>query len=81
MNLVQLQEELLGELTTVLGHDVGLDDELLVDGGLDSFSVMQMVAYLEESYGIRIPEENLAAVNFTSASIISDWVLPLGHVQ
>ena len=77
MNLVQLQAELLGELATVLGHDIGLDDELLVDGGLDSFGIMQLVTCLEERYGIRIPDENLATSSFTSARIISDWVLPL----
>jgi acyl carrier protein len=81
MNFIQLQEGLIGELTTVLGHDVGLDDELLADGGLDSFSILQMVAYLEDSYGFLIPNENLATVNFRSARIISDWVLPLCEVQ
>ena len=59
MNLAQLQAELLGELATVLGHDIGLDDELLVDGGLDSFGIMQMVTYLEERYGMTIPDDNL----------------------
>jgi acyl carrier protein len=76
MNLVKLQEELLGQLTTVLGHEIGLDGELLVEGGLDSFGIMQMVTYLEESYGMVVPDENLATVNFTSARIISEWVLP-----
>ena len=66
MNLVKLQEELLGQLTTVLGHEIGLD----------SFGIMQMVTYLEESYGMVVPDENLATVNFTSARIISEWVLP-----
>jgi acyl carrier protein len=77
MNLLQLQAELLGELATVLGHDIGLDDELLVDGGLDSFGIMQLVTCLEERYEIRIPDENLAASSFTSTRIISDWLLPL----
>jgi acyl carrier protein len=81
MNLLPLQEELLGELATVVGHDVGLDDELLVEGGLDSFGIMQIVTYLEERYSIRIPDENLATSSFTSARIISGWVLPLGRAQ
>ena len=79
MNLLHMQEELLGELAAVLGYDVGLDDALLVEGGLDSFGILQMVTYLEERYGIRIPDENLATASFTSARIISDWVVLLGR--
>jgi acyl carrier protein len=81
MNLAQLQAELLGELATVLGHDIGLDDELLVDAGLDSFGIMQLVTCLEERYEIRIPDENLTTGSFASARIISDWLLPLGRAQ
>ena len=79
MRLLQLQEELLDELATVLGRDVGLHDELLGNGGFDSFSIMQLVTSLEERYGIRIPDEHLAASSFTNASIISDWLLPLAR--
>ena len=78
MNLTELQEDVIGELTIVMGYDIGLDDELLFEGGLDSFGILQMVAYLEDSYGFIIPNENLATANFSSARIISDWVFPLG---
>lgn len=81
MSLEELQRELLVELSSMLAGDVALDDDLLVDGGLDSFGIMQVVAYLEDTYNLRVPDETLATANFASARIIADWVLPLGPKQ
>ena len=77
MNREQLQENLVDELRSILGQDIGPDDNLLFEGGLDSFGIMQMVAYLEETYRIRVPDGHIAMASFQSASTIADWVLPL----
>ena len=77
MNREQLQANLVGELSSILGQDIGPDDDLLFEGGLDSFGIMQMVAYLEDTYRFRVPDEHIAMASFSSASTIADWVLPL----
>jgi len=79
MNREQLQEDLVGELAGILGQDIGPEDDLLFEGGLDSFGIMQVVAYLEEKYHIRVPEEHIAMASFSSVSTIADWVLPLAQ--
>jgi acyl carrier protein len=78
VNVDQLERDLLEELASMLGQDVAVDDDLLFEGGLDSFGIMQVVAFLEDTYSIRVPDEKLATANFATAAVIVDWVLPLG---
>jgi len=68
-------DDLIGELKLILGYDVGLDDKLLVEGGLDSFGIMQVIAYLEMRHKVLVPLEEVEIVNFSTARTISDWVL------
>jgi len=77
MNRQQLEDDLVGEVASILRQDIGADDDLLFEGGLDSFGIMQVVAYLEETYRIRVPEDVFARDNFRSVSTIAAWVLPL----
>jgi acyl carrier protein len=78
VNREQLLPELLDELAGMLGQDVGVDEDLLFEGGLDSFGIMQVVAFLEDTYSIRVPDDKLATANFATAATIVAWVLPLG---
>ena len=73
----QLEQSVLKELNAMLGKEIGSEEDLLYEGGLDSFGIMQLVAYLEDSYGFRIPDEQLVTDNFSSARRIVDWVMPL----
>ena len=77
MSTDRLIEELVDELSSILGQEVSIDEDLLFEGGLDSFGIMQVVAYLEDTYSIRVPDDKLATANFASARIIADWVQPL----
>ena len=77
MNRQQLEGDLVCELASILGQGIGPDDDLLFEGGLDSFGIMQVVAYLEETYRIRVPEDVFARDNFRNVSTIAAWVLPL----
>jgi acyl carrier protein len=54
--------------TFLLGDDDGFgDDDSLIDGGVvDSTGVMEIVAFLEETYGIVIEDDELVADNLDS---------------
>lgn len=41
----QLEQDVISELESILGQSVGLDDDLVSEGGIDSFGIMQMFAY------------------------------------
>jgi acyl carrier protein len=62
--------------TFLLGHDDGFDDsDSLIDGGIvDSTGVMEIVAFLEEAYGIAIADDELVADNLDSVERLRKFV-------
>ena len=64
-------------LQNELGKDVtgvGPDDSLLESGMIDSVAVMQLVAFLETTYGIRVAEDDLMPENFDTLGAIAIFV-------
>ena len=60
----------------LLGDDDGFaDDESLLDSGIvDSTGVMEIVAFLEETYGIPIDDDELVADNLDSVERLTKFV-------
>ena len=50
---------------------------LLGEAGLDSFGTMQVIVFLEEEYGIQVPEDQFEINDFATVSTIAGWALPL----
>ena len=49
-------------------------DSLLGSGVLDSTGVLELIAFLEETYGVSFKDEELVAENFDSISKIAGFV-------
>jgi acyl carrier protein len=49
-------------------------DNLLAKGIVDSHGVMELVAFLEERYGISVSDEDLTPENFESIARIDEFV-------
>lgn len=65
-------------LETMLEDDArGFSDETpLTSGGLlDSFSVVQLILFLEEEFKIKLPHEHMTAADFDNVSLIARVVL------
>lgn len=60
----------------LLGHDSGFDDSesLLESGIIDSTGIMHVVAFLEETFGVAIDDEDLVADNLDSVTRIAGFV-------
>jgi acyl carrier protein len=60
----------------LLGDDDGFgDDDSLLDGGIvDSTGVMEVVTFLEESFGITVDDDELIADNLDSVTALSRFV-------
>ena len=66
-------------VTTELLYDrdasaLGNDDSLLGPGLLDSVGILRLVSWLEEEFGIRIPDEDVVPENVESVRRLADLV-------
>ena len=67
-------------LTNDLGKDlrhIGPGDSLLEAGTIDSVAVMQLVAFLESTFGITVAEDDLMPENFDTIGAITAFVTRL----
>ena len=63
-----ISEELLGGVT------IGIDDNLLIDGMVDSIGIMRLVAFIEEQFEFSVPPEDFIIENFQTVDVLSDYV-------
>ncbi len=54
---------------------VGLDDELLVSGLIDSIGVMTLLLFIENELDVQVPPEDVTIDNFESIRAIEAYVL------
>ena len=50
------------------------DDDLLNQGIVDSMGVLQLVNYIEETFGIRVSDEEIIPENFRSLNTLTNLV-------
>jgi acyl carrier protein len=50
------------------------DEDLLSAGILDSLAILQLVAYIEDQFGIKIPDEDVVFENFQSINALSSYL-------
>ena len=52
------------------------DDESLTGSGvIDSLGILRLVGFLEENFGVRVGDEEIAAENLQSIDVIEQFVL------
>jgi acyl carrier protein len=61
-------------LTRRLFIKAGTDDDLLATGLLDSLTIVRLIAYLEERFGLELPISDEGLESFRSASSIAELV-------
>jgi acyl carrier protein len=54
--------------------DFGDDDSFVATGIVDSLGIMQVVAFLEQEYGLRVDDSDLVPENFDSLSRVAAFV-------
>ena len=55
--------------------EVGADDRLLEQGIIDSMGMLQLVTFLEETFGIRPADDELVPENLDSIDRIASFVM------
>ncbi len=66
-----IQENLLGEKGEI---ELSAEDDLLGSGWLDSMGVMRLVGFVEETFNIKIPHEDIVIENFMDVIAITNYV-------
>jgi acyl carrier protein len=54
---------------------VGPDDSLLRRGVFDSLGVMEVIAFVEESFGVKVEQEDITEANFGTLNAIGRYVV------
>ena len=55
-------------------RDIAADESFLASGILDSTGVLELIAFLEDTYGIRFQDDELVAANFDSLGRVAAFV-------
>ena len=50
------------------------DQDLLSSGVLDSLAILQVVAFIEERFGIQVPDEDVVFDNFQSINALTNYL-------
>lgn len=53
---------------------VGIDEDLLSDGMIDSISMVRLITFIEETCAIEIPPEDLIIENFETIRVMVDYL-------
>lgn len=50
------------------------DEDLLASGILDSLAILQLVAYIDEQFGIEVPDQDVVYENFNSIQALTGYL-------
>lgn len=53
---------------------IEVHDDLLISGVMDSMGMMRLIAFIEETFQIAVPPEDMTVENFTSVQNITDYL-------
>jgi acyl carrier protein len=71
---VRVREFLIQNYLITDQNELGDDDSFLERGILDSTSVLELVAYLESTFGIKVQDEELVPENLDSVARVAAFV-------
>mgnify|MGYP000554322060 CR=1 FL=1 len=69
-----LAEYIEKELAKGRKSRIGYDDDLLSEGIIDSLGILQLVAFIEDQFGIHIEDEDVVLENFMSVSALTRYL-------
>ncbi len=80
MSTIDFRSELRDFIAAELmdGEQLQDDENLLVDGMLDSLGMMRLVAHMEALSGIVVPVEDFVIENFRTIATIDDYLRRVG---
>ena len=71
---VVLKEYIREELMNGSNNELDESENLLAAGIIDSLGILRLVSFVEEKFGIEVPDEDVTIDNFQSVKSMSDYV-------
>lgn len=65
-----IKQEILHGRSVTLNEDV----DLLASGVIDSLGILRMVAFMEERFGVKVPDEDVVFENFQNIRVMAQYV-------
>ena len=72
-----MKEELQSYITNELlsgEHNVGFDEDLLLQGLVDSVALMRLVEHIEGKFGIKVPPQEFTIDNFGTIIALNKYL-------
>ena len=77
----QIKEFILSEFGGELElESLDIDEDLIKRGVVDSMGVLQVINFIEQTYGLRIGDEEITVENFRSINAITNLIAQKGQV-
>jgi acyl carrier protein len=70
-NIARLEQFIAAKILKQPNRKIGADEALISSGLVDSFSLMDIALFVEDSFGVRIEDTELNAQSFDTLSQLS----------
>lgn len=70
----KLKSYIFEELIFIDNPDQFSEHDNLLDAGLDSMGIMRLVIFIEEEFGVTLPDDELEPKNLQSLSRLEKWI-------
>ncbi len=54
--------------------NLGVDDNLLIGGLVDSLGIMRLIDFIEKNFNMRVPPEDVTIDHFRSVRVIAEYI-------
>ena len=71
----KLRQFVFQELIFVAEPDQFTDADDLLDAGLDSMGIMRLIMFIENEFGVTLPDEEIDPDNVQSFNTLEQWIL------
>lgn len=71
----ELRAFIFQELVFVANPEQFSDDDDLLAAGLDSMGIMRLIMFIEDKYGITLPDTEIEPDNVQTFNALEQWIL------
>lgn len=70
----KLRDFIFTELVFVAEPDQFGDDDNLLEAGLDSMGIMRLIMYIENEFGVTLPDTEIEPDNVQTLNALENWI-------